>query len=181
MLLDAAAEEFARLGFAGARMQAIVDRAGISERMIYHHFGSKLGLYRAVLAHQFRAPELPGPADTGHSKDDFATTLRGFVGALIERPLFVDLALHEAMNGWENAPRASLADIPGAIRSTFEAAQRAGTVREDCRFETVYLAAVGAVVSAHLLSGRFVDLRSDKARKALVADIFELVMRGARP
>ena len=180
VLLDAATQEFARLGLAGARMQAIVARAGISERMIYHHFGSKLGLYRAVLAYQFRAPDnLSVPRDSGSPKDDFVTTLRAFIGALIERPLLVDLALHEAMTGWENVPQASLADIPDAVRSKFEAARRAGAIRKDCKFEVVYLATVGAIVSAHLLSGRFVDLRSERARKALVADVFELVLRGA--
>ena len=51
-LLAAAAEEFARFGPKGARIQAIVQRAGINERMIYHHFGSKDGLYAAVLEAQ---------------------------------------------------------------------------------------------------------------------------------
>jgi len=34
----------------GTRVQAIVKRSRVNERMIYHHFGSKDGLYRAVLA-----------------------------------------------------------------------------------------------------------------------------------
>src|SRR5213596_891126 len=51
-LLAAAAEEFARYGRKGARIQAIVQRAGVNERMIYHHFGSKDGLYAAVLEAQ---------------------------------------------------------------------------------------------------------------------------------
>src|SRR6266498_4700941 len=51
-LLAAAAEEFARHGPKGARVQAIVERAGVNERMIYHHFGSKDGLYAAALEAQ---------------------------------------------------------------------------------------------------------------------------------
>jgi AcrR family transcriptional regulator len=179
VLLDAAAEEFARLGLSGARMQAIVARAGINERMVYHHFGSKVGLYRAVLADQFRAPTIPAQPGGGDAKERFIATLRELVRALIKRPLLIALSLHEAMVGWQNVPKASLKDIPEAVRSTFEAAKKAGAIRKDCKFEVVYLAAVGAMVSGHLLSGRFVDLRTDKARRALIADIFELVLRGA--
>ena len=179
LLLDAAAEEFARLGLSGARMQAIVARAGINERMVYHHFGSKVGLYRAVLADQFRAPMALTEPRGGDPKERFTATLRAFVHALLERPLLVDLALHEAMVGWENVPKAALADIPETVRATFEAAKKAGAIREDCKFEVVYLAAIGATVSGHLLSGRFVDLRTEKARRALITGIFELVLRGA--
>ncbi|WP_331766865.1 helix-turn-helix domain-containing protein [Embleya sp. NBC_00896] len=54
-LLTAAAEEFARHGLKGTRIQAIVKRAGVNERMIYHHFGNKDGLYKAVLEDQMAA------------------------------------------------------------------------------------------------------------------------------
>jgi TetR/AcrR family transcriptional regulator len=47
-LLDAALEEFAAKGFAGARVRDIADRAGVSKDLIAYHFGSKRGLYRTV-------------------------------------------------------------------------------------------------------------------------------------
>src|SRR5689334_24780916 len=52
-LLQAAAEEFARSGLKGTRIREIVQRSGVNERMIYHHFGSKEGLFRAVVEHEF--------------------------------------------------------------------------------------------------------------------------------
>src|SRR4030081_544040 len=52
VLLEAAAEEFAKHGPKGTRIQAIVRAAGVNERMIYHHFGSKDGLYTAVMQDQ---------------------------------------------------------------------------------------------------------------------------------
>lgn len=183
VLLDAASEEFARHGLPGARMHVIVERAGINERMIYHHFGSKVGLYQAVLAHHFRAPEMPPPGEgdgkASDAKARFVAVLAMFVRGLLARPQFLALVLHEALSGWEHVPKASLADIPDVIRSSFEGAQRAGRFRKDCRFEVVYLAAIGATVSGHLLAGRFADLRGDKARDALVADILDLILRGA--
>src|SRR5262249_61575433 len=51
-LLAAAAEQFAKYGPRGTRVQDIVNAAGVNERMIYHHFGSKDGLYAAVMRDQ---------------------------------------------------------------------------------------------------------------------------------
>ncbi len=48
-ILKAAAVEFAQHGFAGARGDRIAQRARSSERMVYYYFGSKDGLFRAVL------------------------------------------------------------------------------------------------------------------------------------
>jgi AcrR family transcriptional regulator len=48
-ILAAAADEFARKGFAGARVDAIARVAGANKRMIYYYFTSKDGLYTAVL------------------------------------------------------------------------------------------------------------------------------------
>src|SRR6202163_5028291 len=48
-ILKTATAEFARHGFAGARIARIVKRAGTNPRMIYHYFGSKSELYIAVL------------------------------------------------------------------------------------------------------------------------------------
>lgn len=160
-------------------MNVIVERAGINERMIYHHFGSKIGLYEAVLAHHFRAPPLPPPPKGEAPRERFISTLSMFVRGLLARPQFLALVLHESMSGWEHVPKASLADIPDVLRSSFESAKRAGAIRKECRFEVVYLAAIGAMVSGHLLSGRFLDLRTEKAREKLVTDLLELVLAGA--
>lgn len=48
-LLTAATEEFAEKGLAGARVEEIAAHTATSKHMIYYHFGSKEGLYTAVL------------------------------------------------------------------------------------------------------------------------------------
>jgi AcrR family transcriptional regulator len=48
-ILAAALAEFAAKGFSGARVEAIARRSGLNKQLISHHFGGKLGLYRAVM------------------------------------------------------------------------------------------------------------------------------------
>jgi AcrR family transcriptional regulator len=48
-ILATATKEFSEKGLSGARVDSIADRTGINKRMIYYYFGSKEGLYRAVL------------------------------------------------------------------------------------------------------------------------------------
>ena len=48
-ILSAALKEFAAHGFAGARVDAIARRAAINKRMLYHYFGDKEDLFKAVL------------------------------------------------------------------------------------------------------------------------------------
>ncbi len=51
-ILAAAEREFSAKGIAGGRVDAIARRAGVNKRMLYHYFGSKDGLFRALLAHR---------------------------------------------------------------------------------------------------------------------------------
>ncbi|HEX4356819.1 MAG TPA: TetR family transcriptional regulator [Pseudonocardia sp.] len=70
-ILDAATVEFSALGLAGGRVARIAERARANQRMIYAYFGSKDGLFDAVLEHHillaqdavdFDAADLPGYA-----------------------------------------------------------------------------------------------------------------------
>ncbi|KKX27177.1 TetR family transcriptional regulator [Rhizobium sp. LC145] len=53
-ILDVATEEFATHGLAGGRVDAIAEKTRTSKRMIYYYFGSKEGLYLAVLERSYR-------------------------------------------------------------------------------------------------------------------------------
>lgn len=52
-ILAAAAVEFAARGFGGARVDRIARRARVNKAMLYYHFKSKQGLYRALLRRTF--------------------------------------------------------------------------------------------------------------------------------
>ena len=53
-ILEVATKEFAEKGLSGARIDAIADATRTSKRMIYYYFGSKEGLYVAVLEESYR-------------------------------------------------------------------------------------------------------------------------------
>ncbi|MDW6060570.1 TetR family transcriptional regulator [Streptomyces sp. FXJ1.4098] len=57
LLLDAAMDEFAEKGFAGARVQDIADRAGLNKQLISYYFGGKEGLYRELHQQWLRREE----------------------------------------------------------------------------------------------------------------------------
>lgn len=49
MILNGALAEFAEKGFDGARIDEIALRAGVNKNLLYHHYGSKDGLFSALL------------------------------------------------------------------------------------------------------------------------------------
>ena len=53
-IMAVATQEFAAKGLAGARIDAIADATHTSKRMIYYYYGSKEGLYLAVLEESYR-------------------------------------------------------------------------------------------------------------------------------
>ena len=48
-IIAAARDEFARRGFAGARVEQIVRRAGVNKQLLFYYYHSKRGLFQAVL------------------------------------------------------------------------------------------------------------------------------------
>ena len=53
-ILEVATQEFAEKGLSGARIDAIAETTRTSKRMIYYYYGSKEGLYLAVLEESYR-------------------------------------------------------------------------------------------------------------------------------
>jgi AcrR family transcriptional regulator len=68
-ILSAARREFARGGFAGARIEAIARRAGVNKSLIFYYFQNKDGLSRAVTAQRLATYALPR-AEGAAARDD---------------------------------------------------------------------------------------------------------------
>jgi AcrR family transcriptional regulator len=82
-ILHEAVDVFARQGYGAASLATIAKRSGISQAGLLHHFGSKEGLYEAVLEsleQQYRLPtseeQYPVPAHSTEPWDFLASWIR---------------------------------------------------------------------------------------------------------
>ena len=181
-LLGAAAEEFARHGLRGARVQAIVQRAGVNERMIYHHFGSKDGLYTAVLEAQAHGlveawRRVIDQAAAMAPYEGMRAVLTGFAGTFATRRLLVALTLHEALGGWRTLPLPTAQEPPfPQLRATYERGQREGVFRADCPFEIAHGVAMSALVGSTVLGPRGAEILKAAGLDADLAELRDQVV-----
>src|SRR5208283_2940325 len=96
-ILSAALKEFAANGFAGTRVDAIARRAAINKRMLYHYFGDKEGLFRAVLRRKIAERQLWAENLSG----DPAESLAFWFEAACKDADWVRLLEWEALQGRE--------------------------------------------------------------------------------
>jgi AcrR family transcriptional regulator len=102
VILAAASRRFAERGYDGTSLAEIAEDVGIRTPSLFHHFPSKLELYRAVLLDGFEDwvelmdATLAGPGDGWPQVEHVLRTAFRFFG---ERPEFVRLARWEALGG----------------------------------------------------------------------------------
>jgi TetR/AcrR family transcriptional regulator len=97
-ILSAALKEFAAKGFAGARVDAIARRANINKRMLYHYFGDKEELFKAVLRRKISRRQSWADALSGEPEE----TLPFWFEAACKDADWVRLFQWEALQGnWQ--------------------------------------------------------------------------------
>src|SRR5208282_2043858 len=114
-ILSAALKEFAAKGFAGARVDAIARRAAINKRMLYHYFGDKEGLFRAVLRRKIAERQAWAESLSG----DPAESLTFWFEATCKDGDWVRLLEWEALQGDERKvidERQRLAAVASALK-----------------------------------------------------------------
>ena len=133
-ILAAAAQEFAARGYAGARVDRIARRARVNKAMLYYHFRSKQGLYRALLRDTFHqvGARLQAVADLplapAPKLDRAIAELARFIG---EHRFFPAIMLREVADGGEHLDRATLgalAAIPRVARTGAQLQRLAGYI-----------------------------------------------------
>lgn len=101
-ILESALSVFANFGFKGASIEAITDKTQTSKRMIYYHFGSKEGLYQAVLDYAYSKVRARNNKQD-FSKEDPLEALSAFAANAFELfngfPDFVRIVLQENLQG----------------------------------------------------------------------------------
>lgn len=163
LLLAAAAGEFAKYGPKGTRVQDIVKAAGINERMIYHHFGSKEGLYSAVMRDQrWRLGEAWHHAlEKAATMDPYPgmqVALGGFFDALLTQPQVAALFVHEALGDAPISVPEGVTGLPEPVRSLYERGQATGVFAASVPFEVAYATAVSSMIAMSVFGPRFTEI-----------------------
>ncbi|MGO4153505.1 TetR/AcrR family transcriptional regulator [Cupriavidus sp. YAF13] len=160
-ILDAATEEFAKGGLAGARVDQIARRAETNERMLYYYYGSKEGLFLAVLEKQYA--EFRAAEEQLHivEEDPVAAvrTLARFVWDWYYRnPEFIRLVnsenLHEARHLKKSTQLHQLINpVVNVLAEIVKRGQRQGVFRDNVDVSQLYLTI--SALGYYVLSNRY--------------------------
>jgi AcrR family transcriptional regulator len=126
-IMQAATEEFAAYGIAGARMDRVAERAASSKERIYAYFGNKEQLFDAVFSNSVKAY---------FDEVDFdASDLPGYAGRLFDH--FADAPERLRLSTWYRLERPegiglqSVIDANDVRVKAIAAAQDAGVIPDD--------------------------------------------------
>ena len=133
--MAAAAREFAAKGYSGAGVDAIARAARLNKAMIYYHFGSKAGLYRAIVRDVFEAVLAVVDAEVGRvtsPEEQVRRFIRAIGDVIGRRPHFPPLWLDEFVSGVPHLDRPTLAlaaRIVGTLGRILVEGERLGVFR----------------------------------------------------
>jgi AcrR family transcriptional regulator len=193
-ILNAATAEFARYGFAGARVDRISRRARTFDRMLYYYYGDKISLFRVVLENTYeelwRAEEalkLSGVAPEAGIRELVAFTWRYFVA----HPEFIRLLNSENLQRGHNVRRsARVGRLSSPFIATLEDLLRRGQARGVFRrgIHPVRLYITIAALAYFYVANRYTlshflsfDLMAKPNQEAWLEHITEVVLAGMRP
>jgi AcrR family transcriptional regulator len=192
-IIEVATHEFSEKGLAGARIDVIAQAMRTSKRMIYYYFGSKEGLYIAVLEEAYRRIR---SIETELHLDDLAPedALRKLVGFTVDyqlaNPDFVRLVMNENMHRGEFISQSKAIqklNVPAieAVRKVYERGRAAGVFRSGVDAVDLHMSisalSVFNVANKHTFSLIFKrDLDSPAAIVARRDSIVEMVVRFVR-
>jgi len=100
-ILEAAIEEFSLKGLYGARVNVIAQKSGMNKRLIYEHFGSKEGLYSAVLTivyERLAKREQEVISKKASYADAIKNIIAMYFNFFYENPYFIRMVMWENLN-----------------------------------------------------------------------------------
>ncbi|TMJ21530.1 MAG: TetR/AcrR family transcriptional regulator [Alphaproteobacteria bacterium] len=188
-IVDVATREFAQKGYGGARVDAIANRTRTSKRMIYYYFGSKEGLYLAVLEEAYSAiRRAEATLDLASLPPGMA--LRKLVGSTfdyyLDHPEFVRLVMNENIMDAAHMKRSRTigklnVTVIDAVRDIVERGQKEGLFRSSIDPVELHMSisALGIFHVANRATFSTIfrrDMTSAKALAARRAQIIDIVV-----
>jgi AcrR family transcriptional regulator len=130
-IASAAAALFAESGFDATSTAAVAARAGVSEGIVFHHFGSKQGLLTAVAGHYGRglARAMFEAEDPEQLPSPERTLRRAFAYVRKHGPLSNLLVVATSPEAQHQTRNAARSEIVGALENAFERWSAEGTLR----------------------------------------------------
>ncbi|MEM6711351.1 MAG: TetR/AcrR family transcriptional regulator [Pseudomonadota bacterium] len=192
-ILDAALIEFSMHGYAGARVDAIAGRAGVSKPLIYTYFGDKAAIYAAALREAYVQIRL-GERQLNLDDMDPETAIRALVTFTLkhfrEKPWFVSMLNTENLRGGGTVRE--IEDV-GQIQSNLliklqallERGVEQGAFRPGITATELYISIASLcyfpISNAHTLRAVFDVPVDDAWLEKRGSDIGEMVIRFLRP
>jgi AcrR family transcriptional regulator len=136
-ILEAASEEFAANGYAGARMDRIARRARVNKAALYYHVGDKDALYGAVLRDVFSdiSSELERSLESaGPPREKLRAFVSSIASIIAGRKYFSMIVLRELASGFGNMPREVMGTIDSILSMYLDivnSGKEAGEFRQD--------------------------------------------------
>lgn len=146
-LLAAAAQEFGRVGFERANIDAISLAAGFAKGTIYNYFHSKEDLFLAVVEDASTQATAAGVTSTQASaRERLESTLAGFCNWAKTNDAFARVLVRECLMGTPNLyPRVAIAETPllHAVETIVGEGAERGELRSDLAPDLLTLALLG--------------------------------------
>jgi AcrR family transcriptional regulator len=193
-IVEVATHEFAQKGFSGARVDAIANRTRTSKRMIYYYFGSKEGLYLAVLEEAYsgiRRAEATLDLETLPPEKALSTIVGFTFDYYNKHPEFVRLVMNEnIMDGAHMARSKTISKLNvtviDAMRRIVSRGQKARLFRRDIDPIELHMSisALGIFNVANRATFSTIFKRDMTTPRALAKrreEIVEIVLRHVRP
>ena len=188
-ILSAAMTEFHERGLGGARIDSIAQRAGVNKRLIYYYFGSKEGLFLAVLEKTYadiRNAERAQHLETANPADAVRRLVAFTWNHYLAHPEFLTLLnsenLHRARHLRESKRiREMNSPLIQTLADVLERGRRDGVFRGGVDAVQLYISIAGLAYfylsNNHTLSTIFGrDLMAPKALSERLSHITEVVM-----
>lgn len=170
-ILKCATRAFARSGYEGASLSDILTKAKVNKRMVYHYYGNKQGLYRAVHIHQWQnlaewfaqelTPEAALSAGEPLSEAVLMRAIEIFHDFASTHQVFVRLLLWDALEGGK-VSRSIWKDIRGPLYWQMEAlvkeAQSKGVMPADLEASHFVMSFMGAILFYFANADSLVDV-----------------------
>ena len=135
-LLQSATEVFVKKGFSGARVDEIAREANANKAMIYYHFQSKEGLYKAVLLRQISVVKelVLGAAESERDPLRRLQSLYDALGRAFQAsPALPHMMIREVLAGgvhMDSEVAGAFKGIVDVVRTSVEEGARAGLLRD---------------------------------------------------